>query len=129
MQISLQGKHKLAFHWHELPVSRAGSDGRCNTIWYKAAFRGGVYEIRETVWAFRGAEVRHVATLEGGADAACAFGKEHSSICGLMSRHAGIVPAVRRRALLALTQRQREGISRGGSGVTHYFRIGLHLPN
>ena len=53
-----------------LPVSRAGSNGRCNTIWYKAAFKGGVYEARETVWAFGGAEVRCVATLEGGADAA-----------------------------------------------------------
>jgi hypothetical protein len=53
-----------------LLVSRAGSNGRCNTIWYKAAFKDGVYETRETVWAFRGAEVRRVATLEGGADAA-----------------------------------------------------------
>ena len=30
-----------------------------------------------------------------------AFGKEHSSIRCLVSRHGGIVPAVRRRALLA----------------------------
>jgi hypothetical protein len=30
------------------PVSRAGSSGRCNTIWYKAAFKGGVYDPRET---------------------------------------------------------------------------------
>jgi hypothetical protein len=34
-----------------------------------------------------------------------AFGKEHSSI--LVSRHGGIAPAVRRRALLALTLRER----------------------
>src|SRR5215469_11506255 len=36
----------------------------------KAAFKGGVYEARETVWAFRGAEDRRVASLEGGADVA-----------------------------------------------------------
>jgi len=42
-----------------------------------------------------------------------AFGKEHSSIRSLVSRHGGIVPAVRRRALLALTLREREEISRG----------------
>jgi hypothetical protein len=38
------------------PVIRAGSNGRCNTIWYKSVFKGGVYEARETVWAFGGAE-------------------------------------------------------------------------
>jgi hypothetical protein len=42
-----------------------------------------------------------------------AFGKEHSSIRCLVSRHGGIAPAVRRRALLALTLRAREEISRG----------------
>ena len=42
-----------------------------------------------------------------------ALGKEHSSIRGLVSRHGGIAPAVRRRALLALTLREREEISRG----------------
>src|SRR6202040_1243133 len=42
-----------------------------------------------------------------------AFGKEHSSIRCLVSRHGGIAPAVRRRALLPLTQREREEISRG----------------
>jgi IS30 family transposase len=42
-----------------------------------------------------------------------AFGKEHSSVRCLVSRHGGIVPAVRRRALLALTLREREEISRG----------------
>jgi hypothetical protein len=52
------------------PVTGAGSNGRCNTIWYIAAFKGGVYETRETVWAFGGAEERRVATLEGGADVA-----------------------------------------------------------
>jgi hypothetical protein len=40
----------------QFPVSPAGSDGRCNTIWYNAVFKGGVYEARETVWAFGGAE-------------------------------------------------------------------------
>jgi IS30 family transposase len=42
-----------------------------------------------------------------------AFGKEHSSIRCPVSRHGGIAPAVRRRALLALTLREREEISRG----------------
>ena len=51
-------------------ISCAGSDGRCNTIWYKAVFKGGVYETRETVWAFAGAEERDVASLEGRADVA-----------------------------------------------------------
>jgi hypothetical protein len=54
----------------QFPITRAVSNGRCNTIWHKAAFKGGVYEARETIWAFGGAEVRCVATLEGGADAA-----------------------------------------------------------
>jgi hypothetical protein len=31
------------------PVSAAGSTGRCNTIWYKAAFKRRVYNTRETV--------------------------------------------------------------------------------
>src|SRR6266478_6436791 len=51
-------------------ISRVGSNGRCNTIWYKAVFKGGVYETRETVWAFSGAETRRVASLEVGADVA-----------------------------------------------------------
>jgi len=54
----------------EFLISGAGSNGGCNTIWYKAVFKGGVYEARDTIWAFRGAEDRRVATLEGGADAA-----------------------------------------------------------
>jgi len=41
------------------------------------------------------------------------FGKDHNSIRGVVARHGGIVPAVRRRALLALTLREREEISRG----------------
>ena len=28
-------------------INAAGSDGRCNTIWYKAVFKGGVYEAGE----------------------------------------------------------------------------------
>jgi hypothetical protein len=51
-------------------INAAGSDGRCNTIWYKAVFKGGVYEGGETVWAFGGAEERRVASLEGRADVA-----------------------------------------------------------
>jgi hypothetical protein len=42
-----------------------------------------------------------------------AFGKSHSSIRCLVSRHGGFVPAIRRRSLLALTLREREEISRG----------------
>ena len=42
-----------------------------------------------------------------------AFGKPHTSIRCLVSLHGGIVPAVRRRSLLALTRREREEISRG----------------
>src|SRR5437660_12307850 len=41
-----------------------------------------------------------------------AFGKEHSSIRCLVSRHGGIAPAVRRRALLALRLRERDEMSR-----------------
>jgi hypothetical protein len=41
-----------------------------------------------------------------------AFGKEHSSIRCLVSRHGGIDPAVRRRALLALMPRPRAGPAR-----------------
>ena len=49
-----------------------------------------------------------------------AFGKEHSSIRCLVSSHGGIAPAVRRRALLALTLREREEISRGlASGASN----------
>ena len=42
-----------------------------------------------------------------------AFGKPHTSIRCLVSLHGGIVPAARRRSLLALTLREREEISRG----------------
>jgi len=42
-----------------------------------------------------------------------AFGKPHTSIHCLLAHHGGIVPAVRRRALLALTLTEREEISRG----------------
>jgi len=55
---------------NQVPINAAGSNGRCNTIWYKAVFKGGVYETRETVWVFGGAEIRRVASLEGKADAA-----------------------------------------------------------
>src|SRR6266478_528472 len=47
-------------------INAAGSTGRCNTIWYKADFKGGVYDPRETVWTFCRAEERHVVPLEGG---------------------------------------------------------------
>jgi hypothetical protein len=42
-----------------------------------------------------------------------AFGKGHSSIRFLLLHHGGIVPAVRRRSLLALALAEREDISRG----------------
>ena len=42
-----------------------------------------------------------------------AFGKGHSSIRLLLAHHGGIVPAARRRSLLALPLTEREDISRG----------------
>jgi IS30 family transposase len=42
-----------------------------------------------------------------------AFGKPHTSMHCLLAHHGGIVPAVHRRALLALTLTEREEISRG----------------
>src|SRR6202453_2597421 len=42
-----------------------------------------------------------------------AYGKEHSSIRCLVSRHGGFVPSVRRRSLRTLTPGEREDISRG----------------
>src|SRR5271156_1890728 len=42
-----------------------------------------------------------------------AFGKEHSSIRCLVSRHGGFVPSMRRRSLRTLTVGEREDISRG----------------
>src|SRR5882762_2943093 len=42
-----------------------------------------------------------------------AFGKPHTSIRCLLSRHGGIVPAIHRRSLLVLTLAEREDISRG----------------
>ncbi len=54
-----------------------------------------------------------------------AFGKEHSSIRCLVSRHGGIAPAVRRRALLALTLRERDcsiGIPDGSSSTAKVSR-------
>src|ERR1700693_2249486 len=56
-----------------------------------------------------------------------AFGKEHSSIRCLVSRHGGIAPAVRRRALLALTLPEREDISRGIASGAALRTIAQHL--
>ena len=42
-----------------------------------------------------------------------AFDRPHTSIHCLLAHHGGIVPAVRRRAVLALTVVEREDISRG----------------
>jgi IS30 family transposase len=52
-----------------------------------------------------------------------AFDKPHTSIRCLVSRHGGIVPAVRRRALLALTLREREEISRGLASGSSFREI------
>src|SRR5262249_9466608 len=52
-----------------------------------------------------------------------AFGKDHNSIRGVVARNGGIVPAVRRRALLALTQREREEISRGLASGSSFREI------
>ena len=54
-----------------------------------------------------------------------AFGKGHSSIHFLLPQHGGIVPAARRRSLLALTLAEREDISRGiacGSSIRDIAR-------
>src|SRR5206468_13133694 len=56
-----------------------------------------------------------------------AFGKEHSSIRCLVSRHGGFVPAVRRRSLLALTLREREEISRGLASGSSILEIAKRL--
>src|ERR1700756_3636962 len=52
-----------------------------------------------------------------------AFGKDHNSIRGVVARHGGIIPAVRRRALLALTLREREEISRGLASGSSFREI------
>ncbi|MGA7062618.1 MAG: hypothetical protein WBY69_15530, partial [Candidatus Acidiferrales bacterium] len=41
---------RVAVNTGKVLINPAGSNGRCNTIWYKAVFKGGVYETRETVW-------------------------------------------------------------------------------
>src|ERR1700728_3130101 len=54
-----------------------------------------------------------------------AFGKDHGSIHFLLSRHGGIVPAVRRRSERTLTLAEREEISRGiasGSSIREIAR-------
>ena len=54
-----------------------------------------------------------------------AFGKPHTSIHCFLSHHGGMVPAVRRRAQLALTLAEREDISRGmasGSSIREIAR-------
>ena len=54
-----------------------------------------------------------------------AFGRKHTPIQLLSSHHGGIVPAVRRRSLQALTLAEREDISRGDSleeGVHSVYR-------
>ncbi len=109
------------------PITAAGSNGGCNTIWYVAAFKGGVYETRETVWGLSAEQKCEVwrrskagQTLH---EIGRAFGKDYNSIRGVVARHGGIVPAVRRRALLALTLREREEISRGLASGSSFREI------
>ena len=54
-----------------------------------------------------------------------AFGKDHNSIRGVVARHGGIVPAVRRRALLALTR----GSARKSLAGWLPVRRSVRLPN
>jgi Helix-turn-helix domain len=56
-----------------------------------------------------------------------AFGKDRNSIRGVVTRHGGIVPAVRRRALLALALREREEISRGLASGSSFREIAKGL--
>src|SRR5260370_8706845 len=56
-----------------------------------------------------------------------AFGKPHNSIRCVVSRHGGIVPAVGRRALLALPHREREDISRGLASTSSFRYIAKYL--
>jgi len=52
-----------------------------------------------------------------------AFARPHISIHCLLAHHGGIVPALRRRALLALTLREREELSLEGSLPVRRFVI------
>jgi len=56
-----------------------------------------------------------------------AFGLPHTSIHCLLSHHGGIVPAARRRSLLALTLAEREGHSRGIASGSSIRNIARHL--
>jgi hypothetical protein len=47
-------------------ISRAGSNGNATASGIRLFSKGGVYDARETVWAFGGAEERRVVPLEGG---------------------------------------------------------------
>jgi len=49
-----------------------------------------------------------------------AFDRPHTSIHCLLAHHGGIVPAVRRRSMLALTVVEREDISRGSLPVRRF---------
>jgi hypothetical protein len=70
MKVKMRARENRAFRMgfcsFICAVNTAGSTGRCNTIWYKAVFKGGVYNPRETVWAFGSAEERCVVPLGGG---------------------------------------------------------------
>jgi hypothetical protein len=76
--------------------------------------KGGVYGPREAGGARRraryGAVARRRRSLH---EIGRAFGNGHSSMRFLLLQRGGIIPAVRRRSLLALTLTEREEISRG----------------
>ena len=78
-------------------VSHAGSNG-LNNIWYKVVFKGGVYETREAVWASAGQKLTVWRRWKAGQtlhESGRAFGKEHSCIRCLVSRHGGTHPVYR----------------------------------
>jgi hypothetical protein len=56
-----------------------------------------------------------------------AFGKNHSSIRCLVSHHGGFVPAVRRRSLLALTQREHKSVKMTIGGAWAWW-LNLNSP-
>lgn len=97
-------------------VYAASSMGRCNTIWYKSALQGGVYDSRKRfeLSAVQKSDMwRRWKAGDSLHKIGRAFGKEHSSIRCVVSPYGGIARAIRRRALLPLTLREREETSRG----------------
>ena len=90
--------------------------GRCNTIGGTVDRKGGGYGTDRATGAYGGTEVRALATVEGRAvdvrDRTCAWAAFVVDF-SVASSYGGFVPAIRRRALIALTLAEREDISRG----------------